>query len=300
MNEHPIEKWYSGRALTVIQTFVLPALKQSEQLGYWPKGVSRKVRAALNKQNVAKKFAKANDRNYDYKDQNFGKLDDVADVRGNLWHKAKKRGDSFIRAMQFGNFESAPGLNSLAIELVQFCINQVELDALATATRWCLDFTPVAELVALLDSRRPKPTIVCKTLSPLVLGNLSKTLSVDLRDVQGCPVEYVWVDRVNKKTGEKYQISVPYLKWPEGTQHGVSRFSWGSKAGNKQCEACGHAIKDPSNWVPLLGTTPTGPISLWVGKDCAIHLFGCEVDGSAEYDRTGEGNKTPDECRTCI
>lgn len=282
---HPIEKWFSGKALAVIQTFVLPTLKQAEELGYWPKGVSRKIRAALNKQNVAKKFAKTHDRNYDHRDHNFGKLEDVADVRGSRWHEAKLRGYNLVVAMSFGQFESAPKLRSLATNLVPFCLVNAELDALATATQWCEDFIPVAELVSLLDSRRPRPTIVCKTLSPTVLENLNKTLSVDLRDVQGCPVEYVWVDRINKK-GEKYQISVAVLKWPEGTQHGVSRFSWGSKAGNKQCEACGHAIKDSCNWIPLVGLTPTGPISLWTGKDCAHNLFGCEIDGEAEYKRS--------------
>ena len=27
----------------------------------------------------------------------------------------------------------------------------------------------------------------------------------------------------------------------------------------------------------------SNPVSLWVGRDCAKNLFGCEVEGEAEY-----------------
>lgn len=55
-----IEKWYSGNALETLRTYVSPTLIAAAAAGYWPKGASRKVHAALNKQNVAARFAKAN------------------------------------------------------------------------------------------------------------------------------------------------------------------------------------------------------------------------------------------------
>lgn len=74
------------------------------------------------------------------------------------------------------------------------------------------------------------------------------------------------------------------LNWPEGTQHNKSRFFQSNN--HMQCQACGHAIQKPFNWVPILAyghsEKPT-PCSLWVGRDCAGKLFGCKVEGDAIY-----------------
>lgn len=51
-----------------------------------------------------------------------------------------------------------------------------------------------------------------------------------------------------------------------------------------ESEELGHAIKDPFNWVPLLAYNhKKTPHALWVGRDCAEKLFGCEVEGDAIY-----------------
>jgi hypothetical protein len=53
-----ILEWYSGKARDTIVNFTIPALVESEALGYWKKGVSRTVHATLNKQNAAAKWAR--------------------------------------------------------------------------------------------------------------------------------------------------------------------------------------------------------------------------------------------------
>lgn len=40
-----ILEWFSGKAHDTIISFTIPALVESEQLGYWKKGVARTVRA---------------------------------------------------------------------------------------------------------------------------------------------------------------------------------------------------------------------------------------------------------------
>jgi hypothetical protein len=282
-----ITKWYTGKALGIIQTYVLPTLRQAEIEGEWPKGASRKVKAALNKQSVAKRFADANDihrvrgSNYRPQDGDQGLLEDVSSVRGRHSFESKQlRGWYLVFWMEFGQFENSTQAQTLVEQLAPFCVNDTERAALARSKQWADDFAPIAALVAELDSRRPKPTIVCKTLSPLQLSNVGKALAVDLSNVEPCPMVMVWVEQINPKTGKTYKITMPELKWPEGTRHGASKFSGGNK-----CESCGHAIKNPFNWCPLVGHTPTGPISLWVGRDCAKDLFNCDVSGEADYGR---------------
>ena len=50
MRFESILEWYSGKSRDKIVSFTIPALIESEQLGYWKKGVARTVRATLNKQ----------------------------------------------------------------------------------------------------------------------------------------------------------------------------------------------------------------------------------------------------------
>jgi hypothetical protein len=158
-----------------------------------------------------------------------------------------------------------------------------------TIRQWANDFLPIVELIRLLNSRRPKPTYAFGTLSPTVVENVNKNLKICLTNITVPEMKGEWrkVQRpIKGRPGKFEEVEVYFIEpvWPEGTKHCVSRFSYGSKAGNSQCEACGHAIKNPWNWVPLLGTTPTGPVSLWVGHDCAENFFGCKVlDGEAEF-----------------
>jgi hypothetical protein len=50
--------WFSGKSHEVISNFTIPALIESAKQGYWKKGAAVKVRASLNKQNVAARWAR--------------------------------------------------------------------------------------------------------------------------------------------------------------------------------------------------------------------------------------------------
>jgi hypothetical protein len=278
----PILRWYTGKALTVARDYVLPTLAEAETLGYWPKGASRKVAAALNKCNVAHKFARANERR-DHGDGDAGRLNDVFDVRGGSYYKAKLSATNLIHAMMFGSTGHAPDCLVLADKLTPFCVNDTERTALATAREWAAAFAPVAELMERLDATRPKPVYVFKTLSPTVLTNVNAAMGLNLTTVREPETIWVKVERL-AKDGTKFWTWAPKIIWPEGTVHNTSKFAYGT-ANNNTCHACGHAIKNAFNWVALLADNNGEPRSLWVGKDCARNLFGCKVDGEAEFTR---------------
>ncbi len=275
-------RWYTGKALTVARDYVLPTLAEAETLGYWPPGASRKVTAALNKCNVAHKFAKANDRR-DHRDGDAGLLGDVFDVRGDSYYKATVRSNPLVHAMMFGSTSHAPACLVLADALFTFCVNDAERAALATARTWAADFAPVAELMARLDATRPKPVYVFATLSPTVLKNVNAAMGLNLTTVRSPEIIYVKVENL-AEDGTKFWVWEPEIVWPEGTVHNTSKFAYGTDR-NNTCHACGHAIKNAFNWVPLLADAGTEPRSLWVGKDCARNLFGCKVTSEVEFTR---------------
>jgi hypothetical protein len=237
--------WYSGKSLAGAK-IALDLLAKSEAAGYWLPNASRIVKSRLNKQNIAAKCARA--------------------LPGDVYE------------MKHGCFMSAPKLldNRAAPELLR---------------QWAADFAPVAELVAQLDARRPKPVIVCKTLSPSVVAHLARQLGLNLASVEIPPMKGEWVTVTRPIRGDRYgntetvQVWSITILWPEGTRHCRSKFSYGSRAGNSQCEACGHAIQDFYNWVPLMAKETDGiASSLWVGRDCARKLLDCQVDnGEAIY-----------------
>ena len=246
-NTTNILKWYSGKALTVVRDYALPVLAQAEELGYWPKGTSRKVKAALNKQTVAIKYARAN-RPASYSSPRHG----------------------VNHAMMFGLYEQAPK-----------CLDTITSEAHVSGCEWAEDFVQVARLVALLDSRRPVPVVVLGTLSRTVLDNVGRSMQVELDSIASPEQRIKWVKLMHK--GEEIEVAEVEIIWPEGTRHNTSRYAHNINAHNDQCHACGHAIRNGFNWVPLVATTPRGPVSLWVGRDCAKKLFGCDVTGDAVY-----------------
>lgn len=166
-------------------------------------------------------------------------------------------------------------------------------DALASVLDWANDWAPIADAVALLDSRRPKPVIVLGTLSRTVVANLSAAVGLDLATVVVPPMHGEWCEvicqRKGARAGEMETVKIWHveIEWPPGTRQHASKFGT-SRAGNPQCEACGHAIRDVFNWCPLLAYTTDGtPCALWTGKDCACKLLGSDVvdSGQAIYVR---------------
>jgi hypothetical protein len=267
MRFEAILDWFSGKSRDTIVNFTIPALIECEDLGYWKKGVARTVRASLNKQNVAIKWAKA------CKDKlgvhSYGSL--------SMPHDHPLSPAQF--AMAYGQFEHAPRLKDL------LAVAKLSADAkpmAEDAIRWARAFCEVADLVALLDSRRPKPVIVMKTLSPTVAKNVTEHIGIDVSTIQMPEMRGEWVEMLRK--GVKVQVWQVVIDWPDGTKHYQSKFLHSDN--NHLCQACGHAIKDPYNWLPILSyDAGKTPYSLWVGRDCATKLFGCEVEGDAIYKR---------------
>lgn len=269
-------KWYTGKSLEGA-TKALAMVAEAEVLGYWPSGYSRKVTALLNKMNVAKKFAMKNEipsnRPWDAPPLR-GLLESVKDpaskhYTGNGWF--------LNHNMMFGGFSAAPEGLTLAKSLERFCENDAERAALATAKSWCEDFAPIAEVVEKLDATRPKPVLLMKTLSPTVLGNVGAAMGIKLDTLTIPEMEWKKVEALTPK-GERYWTWEVNILWPEGTKHNTSRYASGD-----HCHACGHRISNPFNWAPLLADSEGGKKSLWVGKDCARNLFGCDVKGEVEW-----------------
>jgi hypothetical protein len=267
-----IEKWFSGKGLDTLRTYVLPTLAEAAKLGYWPKGTSRKVKAALNKAKVAEKLGR----------ENRGRLEALTNKEG------KRLGWDIEIALTYGQYERAHAVKAAAIEL-RSCV-QIDVDQrlIEQAVQWARAFEPIAELVALLDRSRPAPTFVLGTLSPTVYANLSESLGVDFTSIRVPEIKWEWVEYEHE--GRKVRYKIGTILWPEGTRHHATRYGV-SDANNRQCEACGHAIRNAFNWVPIVAQGPQAPLSLWVGRDCASKLFGVKVDGDAQY--RGRGEVTP-------
>jgi hypothetical protein len=118
--------------------------------------------------------------------------------------------------------------------------------------------------VFITDPTKVSPTVK-KTLEGLKLNSLT---------IRVCPIDY---REVTLDNGRK--VFHAFLVWPKGTVHGASRFH--ATNNNLQCQACGHAIKNPFNWVPILVDNAAGvPHSIWVGRDCSKNLFGVELVGA--------------------
>jgi hypothetical protein len=189
--------------------------------------------------------------------------------------------------MRYGSYDLAPRtlttetLSKLHAEPYFFTKKSIAQNVNEVIERWARANAEIAELVKLLDARRPKPSVMMGTLSPTVAANISSHIGLDVSTIQYPPSHGEWVEFEHK--GKQYCVYQAIIDWPEGTQHNKSRFFHSTN--NSQCQACGHAIQNPFNWVPILayGRKEPTPCALWVGRDCAEKLFGCEVDGAAIY-----------------
>lgn len=292
INKEAILGWFTGKARERAAA-ALATLDEAASLGYWPPKAARAVRAALNKQAVARKFGDAQDRpragngwSRDIPSEGTRQIAEIAvasDQNPNQPHV----GWTVTHAMQFGTVDSAPGLLPAIEELHAAARTDVEYLAVDRARSWCQDFAPVAALMAYLDDQRPKPSYVLGQISETVMRNLCNTVRVSATSATVPEIEWaqVEIEILVGGTPTKIKQWVGTPKWPDGTRHGVSKFGI-SERGNSCCEACGHAIFNPFNWVPLLLTGDAAPASLWVGRDCAKHLLGAKVAGEGKLVRS--------------
>jgi hypothetical protein len=133
--------------------------------------------------------------------------------------------------------------------------------------------------VAALNEKRNQAVFISDPtkVSPTVRETLDR-LDLNSLTIRVCPIDYRLED-VLLPSGKTVKTHVAYLVWPKGTVHGASRFH--ATNNNAQCQACGHAIKNPFNWVPVLVDNKAGvPHSVWVGRDCAEKIFGIKMVGA--------------------
>ncbi len=277
MKFEKILEWYSGKALDIIRKDTIPTLERCEEQGFWLKGVTRKVKAQLNKMTAAQKWSRACEKTFgehSYGSFRMPSKHPLLDVQ---------------HAMMYGLFERAPKVLQELLAAKVGKDRQLN-EHLPAAIAWAQAFTPVAHLVALLDERRPKQTVVFATLSPTVAKNISGHIGIDIATIRSPEMVGEWVEYTITIGGKPKTIRVWRVRvvWPEGTLHNKSKFFHSGE--NWQCQACGHAIKNPFNWVPILAygwakPAPSGSggiapaYSLIVGRDCAEKLFGCKVEG---------------------
>lgn len=135
------------------------------------------------------------------------------------------------------------------------------------------------EAVKALDESRNRAVFIVDLtkVSPTVRKTLDG-LDLNSETIRVCPIKYIDVT-ITLENGKEIVVQQGLLNWPEETRHGCSRFH--STNTNFQCQACGHAIHNMGNWVPVLVDNKAGnPHSLWVGRDCARNLFGIELKGA--------------------
>lgn len=269
-NTKQIRKWFSGASLNNLDG-ALYLLQESEKQGSWVKGASRRVVAALGNANLAQKVGREVRHCFHYNENR-----DLNDA-----HHTIEMGLCYGGKYLEGVGAACAKLNTTSLDFGQRNI-------VDQAERMAADFAPVIALVKLLDRSRPARKVIFATLSPTVVKTFSDLglSNINLASIREPEIKWEWVEGVNAD-GRTIRYMVGTILWPEGTKHHCSKFSAGSKTGNRQCQACGHAIKNPYNWVPVLVDDIAGtPYSLWIGRDCAKNLFGATVEGDAQYKNT--------------
>jgi hypothetical protein len=259
-------RWFKGKACENAAA-ALDLLALSEAEGNWIPGASRRVRACLGKANVAVNIGRAHEK----------QLDAIGDYNV----PRDERGFEVSMILRFS--QHFPG-HACNFDGVKARTTDTQLHAVIDRAReFVSDFATINALLRDLNNTRPRPTFTSIGASRLVSSTLAHLgLASPDANARVCPRRW---ERVEKKNTEGKVVGwsfVAVLEWPEGTRHSRSRYATGTST-HDQCHACGHAIKNPFNWVPLVldnvngqGTTP---YSLWVGRDCAKTIFGIKMTG---------------------
>lgn len=274
-------RWFKGKSLENASA-ALDLVEASLKEGSWIPGASRKVEGALNKANIAVKLARG------WEAENWAQAGHHSTLLGDLGERGTGLGTGWQVAhnMKFGAFRAIQSIDisALRTEADQYGAasgrtyerSRAQLAALTRAAEYQQDMSTVAAAVERLNMTRPAPKFLRPgTVSPTVQRTLDAMGAVS---IEVAPMEYRTIERLDKD-GKKIFVTVCVLLWPQGTEHHTSLKGYlGSN-----CEACGHAIRNGFNWVPMLITTKTGgKKSLWVGRDCAKRLFEVELKGDLE------------------
>jgi len=148
---------------------------------------------------------------------------------------------------------------------------------------WVALVCAVADARAELDEGRPVPVYTTIGLSRKVTMTLQECdLDIDLPTIKPAKISFYlepWYDedgvRKLDRKGQPAFERVYYVDWSEGVQHGRSRFK-------KGCQACGKRIPS-KRYVAVEATCrKQGPVSLWLGCDCAKNIFGIKDVGISQ------------------
>lgn len=247
--------WFNGKS-KVAAAAALEILAASELAEEWV-GPSRSVVASLTKANVAANLAKK-----------FGaELESV----GGYNLPNTERGWEISHSLRFQSFHTDINFEAIRQNAPEHLVSVID-----SAKIYFEAFRPLFILMNKLDVTRPRPVVtkigasptVNKTINQLGISDAESSFQVEV-----CPTEW-FLKEINTQKGKVF-VKVGKLVWPEGTRHNVSRFS-----DSNHCQACGHAIKNSGNFIPLvLSTATVVPHSLWVGRDCAKTIFGLDIKG---------------------
>jgi len=259
-------RWYSGKArANMIEALSL--VNASCVQNFWVPKASRRVAAMLSKATVAINMGR--------------KWGSTLEKLGGYDIPNGKRGWDVMFLLRYGSFRAFidwDAIKSLTTDVDMLAV-------IDRAHEFYDDLQPLRQICKELDAKRPLPVVTYLEVSPTVTRLLEGLgLSVNIKTLRMCPSKVVWVKHVSAKTvdGEFLEVPVQVLDPPPGTVFGRSRYAAGTEH-NDQCEACGHAIKNPWNWVPLLIDDAKGtPHFLWVGSDCGKNLFGVIIRGTYE------------------
>lgn len=273
--------WFTGKARDRLAV-LLDALEQSMEQRYWLPGISRALRAALKKSAVARQFCR--------EARGPRGVDGAGAAHLKPLNKGEASGWRVVWIMEYGQLDliARPryGFNFLD-EVEKTLTTYEQREALGVARQWWTSMMPVALAMQALDLARPPPVLTRLGVSPLITATLS---SLQATKVELCPTETRWV------WSEEKQLWIPHmhLLWPAGTQHWTSPHLRTSSRFSK-CHSCGHAIRNPGNWVPLVLTGADAvPRAYWVGRDCAESLFGVHLSGTSAI---WAGAETPVQAR---
>ncbi len=248
----------------------LAMLLASQEDGAWLPNHSRKVRAALSKTSLMAPKALRDLRE-------IGKgIPYHLDIQGarvrDSRNPAKHAANAVEMLLSYGPFQVPEDVSALDGD-ARFT------EALAIYRRVTTAFAPVRALMEHLDACRPKPVFTSIGASPTITTTLEE---LGATKIEACPMHFEYAE---KKLPDGTIVHIPYivLDWPVGTKFGTSRF----KMRDDQCESCGHGIRNPFNWVPMIVTSTTDEgvtyRALWVGRDCAETLLGVKITGELHY-----------------
>lgn len=260
-------RWFTGKAL-VNATAAMDMLAASEAQGAWIPKASRRVDACFSKANVVIKAVR----------QYIKAIESINDYRGGEEKTPDaQRGWEVSFIMHFSQWRSQKKV--FWAYIMEKAPSDEIRNVIDKGRQFIADFAPIAELSRRLDDTRPLPVFTDLGVSPTLTSTLKFIgLDASIATRRLCPIRWE-TQEIKHASGKVSYILVGIPEWPAGTVHGSSKHD--PSGHNHQCQACGHAIRQSDNWVPIIVDNAAGvPHSLWVGRDCCKSLFGIKMTGA--------------------